>query len=399
MTEKLYLQNPYLREIDGRIIEKKYMNNRYYLKLNRTIFYPNLVGGQPGDIGTINGVEVLEAYEEGNDIIHVVKDNIHSDKVQLSIDWENRLDYMQQHSGQHLLSAAFYKLYNGETVGFYIGKEYVYIDVTIPELTEEEVDKIETFANRIIFSNFQIKSYIIEKKDVEKIPVRKQPTVNSNIRIVEIDGIDFSPCGGTHHRSTGEIGLIKIRKWEKYKGNTRVEFVCGNRALKDYTWKNKYIKDIGLLLSSKDTDVYQKVNKLYLQKEDLEKENRDLRERLYKYKSEEFFKESININKINYIFKELKDVDYKEISFISSYLNNKENLIQIYGLNNDGKGQFLISRSNNLDINLKNILKDISSEISIKGGGSLQTVQGGCSIDELSMVINKFYEKIKASQS
>ena len=167
MTEKIYLENPYLRQIDARIVEKKYLNNKYYIKTNRTIFYPNLAGGQPGDKGTINGVEVLDTYEEGNDIIHVIKDNIHSDKAQLSIDWENRFDYMQQHSGQHLLSAVFYKLYNGETVGFYIGKEYVYIDIDIPSASEIHIEKIEEFANKIIFSNFQIKSYIIEKEDMK----------------------------------------------------------------------------------------------------------------------------------------------------------------------------------------------------------------------------------------
>ena len=110
------------------------------------------------------------------DIIHVTKDNIHSDKVILNIDWDNRLDKMQQHTGQHLLSASFYKLYNGETVGFHIGEDYVYIDVTLPDLTEEEAEKVEIYANRIIYSNFDIKSYYIEKQDIGKIPVRKQPS-------------------------------------------------------------------------------------------------------------------------------------------------------------------------------------------------------------------------------
>ena len=105
MTEKVYLENPYLRQIDARIVDKKYVNNKYYIKTNKTIFYPNLAGGQPGDKGTINGIEVLDTYEEDHDIIHVLKDNVHSDKVQLSIDWENRFDYMQQHFGQHLLSS------------------------------------------------------------------------------------------------------------------------------------------------------------------------------------------------------------------------------------------------------------------------------------------------------
>jgi alanyl-tRNA synthetase len=396
VTYKLYLDNPYLREIDARIVDKTYKDGKYYIKLNRTIFYPHLSGGQPGDKGTINGINVIEVYEDNLDIIHVTKDNIHSDKVMLTIDWENRLDNMQQHTGQHLLSAAFYKLYNGETIGFHIGQDYVYIDVTLPELTDYEAEKIEIYTNRVIASNFEIKSYYIEKTDIEKIPVRKQPTVNSNIRIVEIDNIDFSPCAGTHLRSTGEIGIIKIRKWEKYKGNIRIEFICGNRALYDYRWKNKMINDIGLLLSSKDLDVLEKIKILYTQKEELEKSNKSLREELYIYKGEDLLRHSITINNTSFISKVFDNMDLKEINFISNYLNNSNTIVQLYGSTYENKGQFLISVSKDLDINLKNILKEVSEEFDIKGGGSPQTVQGGCSIENLEKLLNSFFLKIKA---
>lgn len=396
MTEKLYLNNPYLREIDARIVEKVYKDGKYYIKLNRTVFYPHLSGGQPGDTGTINGVQVLEVYEEGNDIVHVVKENIHSDKVVLSVNWENRIDNMQQHTGQHLLSAAFYKLYNGETVGFHIGGDYVYIDITLPGLSEDEADKVETYANRIIFSNFEIKSYYIEKNEISKIPVRKQPTVSSNIRIVEIDNIDFSPCAGTHLRNTGEIGLIKIRKWEKYKGNIRIEFVCGNRALLDYKWKNKHIKDIGLLLSSKDKDVFEKVKILYTQKADLEREVRGLREELNKHKAEELLRSSLEINQRNFISKIFDDIDLKAINAISTYLNNTSDTIQIFGSNYENRGQFLITIPKDLDINLKDIFIQISQEYDIKGGGSPNSVQGGCQLEDLEKILSRFFEEIKS---
>jgi len=395
MTEKLYLNNPYLREIDARIVEKTYKNGKYYIKLNRTIFYPHLSGGQPGDKGTINGVEVLEVYEDNMDIVHVTRDNIHSDKVMLNIDWDNRLDNMQQHSGQHLLSAAFYKLYNGETVGFHIGEDYVYIDVTLPELTEEEAKKVEIYANRIIFSNFDIKSYYIEKKDIDKIPVRKQPSVSSHIRIVEIDNIDFSPCGGTHLRQTGEIGLIKIRKWEKYKGNIRLEFVCGNRALADYSWKNKAVNDISLLLSSKDKDIYNKVKTLLDQKIALEKENRSLKEEIVKYEGKELLRSAFKVKNKPFISKIFTDKDLKEINAISAFLNNVSSSIHILGSNKDNKGQFLVSVPKDIDINLKDILKEVSNEFDLKGGGNANTVQGGCKIGDLEEVLKKFYEMIK----
>ena len=394
MTERLYLNNPYLRQIDARIVEKIYKNNKYYIKTDKTIFYPNLAGGQPGDKGTINGVKVLDTYDDEEDVVHVVEDNIHSDKVVLSIDWDNRFDYMQQHSGQHLLSAVFYKLYNGETIGFYIGKEYVYIDVNLPEISSEEIIKVEEFANRIVFSNFQMKSYIIEKSDINKLPIIKNSISNSKIRIVEIDGIDFSPCCGTHLRYTGEIGLIKIRKVEKYKGNIRVEFVCGNRTLRDYAWKSHYIKDISNLLSSKDRDVKDKVFKLHEQKEKLEIENKILREEIYKYKGKELLNKSKYIQGVNFIYNKFENVEFQEINNISSYLTNLNRNIILFGLYGKEYSQFLVGRSNGINIDMEDVFSEVSQNININGGGNKQIVQGKCESKSLDLVLEKFYENI-----
>jgi len=394
MTEKVYLENPYLRQLEARILEKKYSNNKYYVKTNKTIFYPNLAGGQPGDKGNINGVEVVEVYEDGNDIIHVLKNNIYSDKAKLTIDWNNRFDYMQQHSGQHLLSSVFYKLFNGETIGFYLGKEYVYIDVNIPKISKEDIEKVEQFANKIIFSNFSIKSYIVEKEEIDKIPVRKEPTVNSNIRIVEIDGIDFSPCCGTHVRNTGEIGLIKIRKVEPYKNNIRVEFVCGYRALKDYTWKNHYIMKISNLLSCKDKDVMDRFEKIYNNREKLEKENKLLKEKLCKYEAKELLQKSKVVEGVNVIFNKLNDYKFESIENITKYLKSMNNNVIILGMENDKNSKFIISRSSNLNINIKNILNKISRNAKVKGGGNAQTIHGGCSSEDLDEILMAFYEEI-----
>lgn len=388
------MENPYLKEIDAKIIEKRYRNSKYYIKLNRTIFYPHLSGGQPGDIGTINGLEVLETFEDNDDIIYVVNENINVDNVKVVIDWDNRMDLMQQHTGQHLLSSCFHRLFNYETVGFYVGKEYVYVDITCEELSEEEALQVEILANKIIQSNFQIKSYFVEKDELSKLPLIKAPAVNSDIRIVEIDGIDYNPCGGTHLNNTGELGLIKIRRWEKNKGNTRIEFVCGTRAINDYLWKSKYIKEIGLLLSSKDKDVLDKVEKLYNHRDELEKEIRDLREKNNQYKAMSYLSDGFKIGEVNCIFKELENVDFKEISYISSYLNERHKLIQIYALYNGDKSQFFISRTKDLDLNLQSILKALSEEFQIKGGGSPHTVQGGISKEDLSNFVSKFKDSI-----
>ena len=397
MTERIYLENPYLREINARVIDKQYIDNKFYLKLDRTIFYPNLKGGQPRDKGTINGLEVIDVYEDEKDIVHVIGENIFSDRVQLSINWNTRLDYMQQHSGQHLISSIFYKLYNAETVGFYIGKTCVYIDITIPQLKKEDVIRVENFANNVIYSNFDIKTYTMGKGDVDRIPIRKDPDINSDIRIVEIDGMDYSPCSGTHHRSTGEIGMIKIRNWKKYKGNIRVEFVCGKRALKDYTWKNDCINNISTLLSSKDIDSYKKVEDLYYEKEKLKKENRDLKEKLLKYMSKELLKKRIDIGNVKIIYNIFNEESFKEISYITTILKEDKNIICLFGMENEDKCQFILSKSKNIDINMDRLFKEIEKSKNIKGGGNAERVQGKCEKADLKYILNSSFKLIESS--
>lgn len=395
LTFKAYLDNSYLKEIQGNILEKSFKNNKYYLKLDRTIFYPHLAGGQPKDKGKINGVNVIDVYEDGDNIIHVVKENITNNKVYMSIDWDNRFDLMQQHTGQHLLSYAFNSLFSAETIGFHMGEDYTTIDIKKSDLTEEEVEKIEFLTNKIIQSNFVISTYMVDETQLSKLPVERLPSVDEDIRIVEIDGLDYSPCCGTHVNYTGEVGLVKIRKWERYKGNIRVDFVCGFRALKDYSWKNQYIREMSLMLSSKDKDLLEKTKLLMEQKYTLEKENRNLLEELYKYKGELYLKEAKSYDSINYIVKEFHDNSLKELSFIASYLNNKEKLIQIYSVSNETSGQFLVSRSKDLDIDLRELLNEISESLILKGGGSPQMIQGGSSLVLLDNVIRSFYKEIR----
>lgn len=389
MTKKIYWENPYLYEIDALVEEKKIKDNKFYVKLNRTIFYPNMSGGQPGDKGTIDGVKVLDTYEEGNKIIHVLEKNISQLKVKLKIDSTVRFDLMQQHTGQHLLSGVFYNLYNAETVGFHLGEEYVTIDITLDEISIDEIRKVEQMCNKIIQSNFKVKSYFVTNDNVHLIPVRKPPTVNEDIRIIEIEGFDYSPCGGTHVSYTGEIGLIKIRKWEKYKGNIRIEFLCGNRAVNDYTWKSDYIKTMANMLSSKDTDVLSKFEKICQEKISLEKEIVSIKNDLMLFRSSILLSNGYSINNFNIIRENFINESFKDIGLLNSYIcNNNSNLVTIFTLTSDKGNQFIISKSRDLEIDLLKLYKDLSSKISVKGGGNNNTIQGNVPPENLSELID-----------
>ncbi|SDZ28584.1 alanyl-tRNA synthetase [Proteiniborus ethanoligenes] len=394
MTEKIYLENPYLKELTAKVVNKEYSNSKFYITLNRTIIYPHLSGGQPMDKATINDIKVIDVYEEDDKIIHVLSDNINSNSVSLSIDWDTRFDHMQQHSGQHILSAVFYKLYNATTLSMHIGREYVYIDVSLPLLTEDDIKKIERFANEIIYSNFPIKTYKVENNDISSIPLRKPPRVDRNIRVVEIENVDYSPCAGTHLRNTGEVGIIKIRKWERYKGNIRIEFVCGNRALKDYSLKNLHINSISALLSAKDIDTYNAVEKLYNDYKLLEKQLLDTKTELLTHQINDFLKESYTKNNIRIVHRILYDFDPKMARYAMSQILALENTICILCVvENNNKCQILMGRSPNINIDVKEIFNSVIHLLDGKGGGNAELAQGGgTNIDNIPVFMEKSLE-------
>ncbi|MDY0234650.1 MAG: alanyl-tRNA editing protein [Gudongella sp.] len=395
MTKKIYWENPYLHEFKAKVIDKKLKDNKWHIKLDKTIFYPDNSGGQLGDFGTINGHEVINTYEDGTDLVHVIEKDISSPTVELKIDYNRRFDLMQQHTGQHLLSGVFYNLLAADTVGFHLGEEIVTIDIAIGDLSKQEIDRVELLCNKLIQSNFKVKSYIVDKDTIGLLPIRKSPTTDENIRIIEIDDYDFSPCGGTHLNNLGELGIIKINKWEKYKGNNRIEFICGMRALNDYIMKSDIVKKSSLLLSSKDTLLYDRIEKIYDDKLKLEKNYKELKEKLYSLYSDTLYRDSINTPYGKLIINIFKDLDFKEISKMSNIIaNNYEDVIQLYGIRDNDNAQFILNKSKNVDLDLQKLYNQVSSSYKTKGGGNTNTVQGSILEANLDNIITLFKDLI-----
>lgn len=221
---KLFYKDPYLKTFETKILKQQQVKKGdFYITLEETAFYPT-GGGQPHDIGTLNGVKVLNVEEVDGEIRHYVERTLPhlDDQVVGVIDWERRFDHMQQHTGQHILSAAFAQLYDIHTVGFHLGNDTVTIDLDISELTEEMAGKAEKLANDIIMENRAIVTKWVEYDDLVNYPIRKLPSVKENIRLVIIDEFDYNGCGGTHPSATGEVGAIKVLNWERQ----RKKFVC-----------------------------------------------------------------------------------------------------------------------------------------------------------------------------
>jgi alanyl-tRNA synthetase len=227
MTERLYYTDSYLREFQARVVERSADGRTVYL--DRTLFYP-ASGGQPFDVGTIAGVAVVEVVDEEERVAHRLAAPLAAGEVAGEIDWTRRFDHMQQHSGQHLLSAVFEELFGLHTVSFHLGAESATIDLEGGPVEARTVMEAERRANQAVSENRAIDVRFEDASAAQGL--RKASQREGALRIVSIDGLDRSACGGTHVRTTGEIGPILLRKTEKIRHSVRVEFVCGGRAVR-----------------------------------------------------------------------------------------------------------------------------------------------------------------------
>jgi alanyl-tRNA synthetase len=243
MTQRLYYTDSYLRQFDASVTDRSDESKRIYL--DRTAFYPTS-GGQPFDRGLLNGVEVIDVVDEGDRVAHLLATPLSDDRVVGRVDWGRRFDHMQQHSGQHLLSAVLADQLGQQTTSVHFGRESSTLDLATASLSPEQVQRAEERANEIIVEN---RSVEVTFEDAELATgLRKVPDRKGELRIVTIRELDRSACGGTHVRSTAEIGCLLIRKLERVRQGTRLEFLCGLRATRrarsDYNLLGKLANDL-----------------------------------------------------------------------------------------------------------------------------------------------------------
>jgi alanyl-tRNA synthetase len=229
MTERLYYTDSYVREFQARVVERSADGRTVYL--DRTLFYPSS-GGQPFDVGSIAGIAVVDVVDEEERIAHLLASPLSTVEGDVAgeIDWTRRFDHMQQHSGQHLLSAVFEELFGLHTVSFHLGAESAAIDLEGGPVEPRTVVDAERRANQLVSENRAMDVRFEDAREAQGL--RKASEREGLLRIVSIDGLDRSACGGTHVRTTGEIGPILLRKTEKIRQSVRVEFVCGGRAVR-----------------------------------------------------------------------------------------------------------------------------------------------------------------------
>lgn len=375
---KIYYEDQYKKEFVAEVESIEEINGKYHVRLNETAFFPG-GGGQQNDLGFIENIPVIDVYEKSGEVYHVLdKKLIKIHRVRCSIDWARRLDGMQHHLGQHLLSGCFYQLFNANTVSVHVGKEIATVDIQ-GILTEEQIRQAEIKANDCIRENIKVEMLTPTKSELKKIKVRRDlPNTDEEIRIVKIGDLDINACCGVHPSSTLDLGIIKIKKWQKHKGNTRIEYLVGNRAFNDYLKVDNFSNDICKYLSCGKDDVINTINNLSNHIKELSDENKSLNIKLSDYQIVEMLESSEKIKDISIIKNIYKDTDMKSLIRLADRITERSKAIVLFALVQDDKANMIFKSSVQVkDISMNDLLKDAISLIDGRGGGSHNQAQGG----------------------
>ncbi len=369
-TEKLYFENAYLKGFSARVIGREIRDGQQLVILDRTAFYPES-GGQPHDVGTLNGVKILRVEEEDGVILHFLERELAGDEVQGQIDWPRRFDHMQQHSGQHILSEAFYQSVRGETLSFHLGQEESTVEIGLESIKDETLFQVERLANEIVFSDLEIKTYFLPEEKISEIPLRKPPKKTGLIRIVEVSGFDYSACGGTHCSRSGQVGLIKVIRQEKIRGHVRVSFVAGFRALTEFEHRRQWLQAAARFLTCEEKGVPAGVSRIMDEFRSLKKRQKKMEESLTVFEAEEMLarRQSKIISGL------FPDKSQEEIKFLALQLVNRAGVVAVLaGLTADSF-HLVIAAADSLKIDVRQVMPVLQAEIRLKGGGSPTLVQ------------------------
>lgn len=375
LKELLYYQDVMLREFDATVISKGTDENGHnFIVLSNTVFYPT-GGGQPHDTGTINGIEVSDVEKVDDEIRHYIQGDVSilTGDVQGQINWQRRFDHMQQHAGQHILTAAFVELFNLQTVSFHLGSEQVTIDLAVETISEEQLLAAEALANDIILENRPIETTWITENELENYNLRKDVAVTGDIRLVIIPNFDYNGCGGTHPISTGQVSAIKILGIEKMKGNIRVSFVCGQRVLKELAMRKKVLADVARQLSVPEAEAAAALAKILSAQKNTEKALAHAKDELLQFEAKALI--SNNNHMIAAAFSNRTMQELQKLARI--IVTEQKDAIVLLVTENEDKLQFVAARGAVAERSMKDIAAKILPLINGKGGGNDQMVQGG----------------------
>ncbi len=401
MTEKLYYNNQYMKEFNATITNKRKCGRGWEIVLDKTAFYPE-GGGQPADKGELDGIPVLDVKKVDGEVYHQVPELPEGDVIKGVVDWPHRFDYMQQHTGQHILSAVLKHIVNGATVAVGQGGDYTSIEIDLDNISREELNMVEEAANAIICFNIPLYTYFNGETPISSFPLRRETKFTQDVRLVQIGGesleglssgklsqltseltnntdiygtdtlIDLAACGGVHTSTTGEVGLIKYKGQEKVRGRVRLYWIIGKRAYDDYASKTMITNKLSEALSTPLGGISEEFDRILLSLNEEKRKNNDLLDEMTELKVKEIL-ENCSKGTNTILFKNMDSQFFKKI--VVNLSSIPELTVCLLNQNGD-EGQWALISTGNDRINFNNFRRNLLPIIQGKGGGKAPLWQG-----------------------
>jgi alanyl-tRNA synthetase len=397
-TERLYYHDSRLLEFDARVTSLSELDDgQIAVTLDQTAFYPT-GGGQPTDTGTLGDarvVDCIDADDEG--VLHIIQGPTPEvgDTVHGCVDWPRRLDHLQQHTGQHILSAAFVKLFAAPTRSFRVLEHECEIDVELDNPTDERIERAVDLANQIIWESRPIQIRQVTSEEAAALPLRKEPARAGELRVIEIDDFDLTPCGGTHAKSTGEVGVIAVRSWERAKGLARIQFMAGIRVLADYRRANHTAREVAALFSAGREDSPTLVAKIVEESKKLTRRISELEEVVCGVEAEELYRTGSGSDRVSdettgprIIVRIFDDRNADSLKHLALALITHPNTVALLGSRDGATARLVFARSSDAPGDMNSLMQGVCVIIGGRGGGRPDMAQGGGkNVEKLSEAI------------
>jgi alanyl-tRNA synthetase len=372
MTQRLYYTEPYRRTFDATVVGVEAVDSRWHVMLDQTSFYPTS-GGQPFDTGTLGGAAVTDVLDrEDGAIAHLVSGPLKvGDVVTGEIDWARRFDHMQQHTGQHVLSAAFDRLLGVRTESFHMGQLSSTIDLA-REVTPAEVARAEDDANRIVWEDRIVGIRFASAEEAAAMPLRKESARTGALRLIDVEDYDLSACGGTHVARTGAIGVIAIGGVEKFKTGSRVEFLCGTRALQRFRlWKGA-LAAMQKHLSVPPVDMAGSIERMQEDAKTVQKTIRGFQEKLAGHEAHSLLARGLPV-----IVEAIEGWDAQGLKGIAAAATAARPDVVVVLFTTTSPALVVVARGAQAAVDAGAVLKQLTAKFGGKGGGKPDLAQGG----------------------
>ena len=399
MTNRLYYADSHLTSFEAQVIESGTLNDRPFIVLDQSAFYPT-TGGQPHDTGTVSGRHVVDVIDREGDgaVVHVLDESLDvGSRVVGTVDWPRRLDHMQQHTGQHVLSAAFVRLFEIPTLSFHLGAEVSTIDLRGTP-GPEVIARAEDEANRVVWQNRPVSVRFVSAEEAATLPLRKEPVRGGTLRLVEVEDFDLSACGGTHVTRTGAIGILAVQAWERYKGGTRISFVCGGRAHSQFHVLRDVVANAVRQLSIQAGELPDAVTRLQAEARELRQQARALTEQLATYEAEGLVRDAEDVGGTRLICRVIDGHDAAGLKSLSQAIVGRPGHV-VALVSRSQPAVVVVARSADAKADAALVVKALIGRFGGEGGGRPEGAQAGGFDVEPEMLRIAAYELLSGGGS